>query len=153
MTQGIREAIQELQSQEKHHLDQAARLTRAIAALQGLVAEVTPTAKAATKPAKRKKTKAKPAAAKTVKTKAPAKTRAKGKRKGKASLATALVHVLSAHKGNGAGVSAKQLYGDIHKAGFKFGGTNEANNMNYLYKTLRKGDQFKRVSDGMYALA
>jgi hypothetical protein len=34
----------------------------------------------------------------------------------------------------------------------QFGSKNAQNNMNYLYKTLRRNKQFKRAGDGLFAL-
>ena len=152
MTQGIQKAIQALQSQQKQHQDSAARLARAIEALRGLIDAKAPAAKAIAKPVKRKQSKAKRAA--TVKA-APAKQVAAAKKaNGKPTLAKALAYVLGEHRNaGGAGVGAQQLMQDISQAGFKFGGSNQANNMNYVYKTLRTNAQFKRVGEGHYVLA
>jgi membrane protein involved in colicin uptake len=154
MTQGIQKAIQALQSQQKHHQDCAARLARAIEELRGLVDAEAPAAKAIAiaKPVKRKQSKAKKAAAAK---EAPAKKVAAAKKAdGKPTLAKALAYVLGEHRNAGsAGVGAQQLMQEVGQAGFKFGGSNKANNMNYVYKTLRTNAQFKRVGDGHYVLA
>jgi hypothetical protein len=152
MTQGIRQAIQALQSQLKHHQDQGVLIAHAINTLSGLADGGAPAAKAAAKPAKRKKVKTKKVAAtKSAPAKAP---KAAKKANGKPTLAKALAHVLAAHQKTGsAGASAQQLMADVGKAGFKFGSRNLANNMNYLYKTLRRNALFKRTGDGQYALA
>jgi hypothetical protein len=145
VTQAIRQVILDLQSQHKHYLDQAARLTRAIEALR-LANTGTPAAKAAGKPTQRKKTAAVQRPAKLAK---PAK-----KANGKLSLSKALAYVLGEYrKAGAASATAQQLIGDIGKAGFRFGGRNPANNMNYLCKTLRTNKAFKRAGTGKYALA
>jgi FtsZ-interacting cell division protein ZipA len=168
MTQGIRQAISDLQSQLKYHQDAAARLSRAIGNLQDIpdigkdAAPAKPAAKlkrkkaAASnskpgKPGKPGKVKAKTRAAtvKAVKTAKPVKTGRK-----KTTLAKALQYVLEEHrKAKTRGASAKQLLDEIQSAGFRFGGSNLENNMNYLYKTLRRNKSFKRVGDGLYGLA
>jgi septal ring-binding cell division protein DamX len=156
MTQAIQQAIQTLQGQLKHHQEQGARITRAINELQGLTDMGAPTTravpKAASKPVKRRKVRTKKAAAAKS---APAKTAKPAKKaNGKLTLSKALAYVLGEHrKAGSANASAQQLMASIGKAGFKFGGKNQENNMNYLYKTLRKNKQFKRVGDGQYALA
>jgi hypothetical protein len=152
MTQGIRPAIQALQSQFNHHQDQAARLARAIDGLRELVDIGTRGAKSAPKPAKRKNAKTKKvAAAKSAPAKAP---KAAKKANGKPTLSKALAYVLAEHqKAGSAGASAQQLMAGVGKAGFRFGSRKQANNMNYLYKTLRRNVLFKRTGDGQYTLA
>ena len=152
MTQGIRQAIGELQSQLKYHQDAALRLSRAIENLREL-SDID--VEAAVRPKAAIKTSRKVAPAKK---KAPAKTKTRAvaakKGKSKATLAQALLHVLEAHrKAKKRGVTAKQLMSDIHAGGFKFGGGSAENNMNYLYKTLRRHKAFKRVGDGLFGLA
>lgn len=150
MTQGIRQAIGELQSQLKYHQEAALRLSRAIDNLRELSdIDVEAAPKAAVKTSRK---------VAPVKKKAPAKTKMRAvppkKGKGKATLAQALLHVLEAHrKAKKRGVTAKQLMSDIQAGGFKFGGGSAENNMNYLYKTLRRHKAFKRVGDGLFGLA
>jgi hypothetical protein len=148
MTQGIRQAIGELQSQLKYHQDTALKLSRAIENLRDLSAIETDSPRPTTK-VKRKAASTKPAP-KAKAAKAPG-----GKRgRGKATLAQALMHVMEAHrKAKKRGVTAKQLMSDIVASGFHFGGSSPENNMNYLYKTLRRHKAFKRVGDGLFGLA
>jgi hypothetical protein len=149
MTQSIRQAIGELQSQLKFHQDTATRLTRAIENLRDLVDIDKGAEPAKPKPVtKRKRRKLSASKAK------PKASAAKGKKEGKRpTLARALRHVLEEHrKAKTRGVNAKQLFDEIQTAGFRFGGTNHENNMNYLYKTLRRNNAFKRTGDGLYGL-
>jgi hypothetical protein len=150
MTQGIKQAISELQSQLKYHEDAVSKLSRAIAELRQIAGVDGGAAEPAKrgpgrKPGRKRKMgkgKAKPAAA-------PAKTRGK-----KLTLARALTQVMEAHrKAKRRGVSAKQLLADVLATGFRFGGANKENNMNYLYKTLRRNKTFKKVGDGLFGLA
>jgi Arc/MetJ-type ribon-helix-helix transcriptional regulator len=141
MSESIRQAIQQLQSELKHHEDSAARLQRAIDQLRGLVDGDT----AIGKPSVKRQNKAKKAKAATVKP-----TKANGT---KPTLVQALQYVLEEQrKANGGGASAGQLYRAVQQAGYRFGGKNLKNNHTYLYKALRN-PLFGRVSKGLYALA
>jgi cell division septum initiation protein DivIVA len=144
MTDTIRQAIQQLQSELEHHQHSAARLRRAIDQLRGLVDSDITMGKAGVKTVKRQN-KAKKAKAVTVK---PTKAN-----RSKPTLVQALQYVLEEQrKTNGGGASAGQLYKVVQKAGYRFGGKNLKNNHTYLYKALRN-PLFKRVSKGSYALA
>lgn len=146
MTQGIQQAIGELQSQLKYHQEAALRLTRAIENLR----EISAIEVGSPKPIKGKRG---GAAIKNAAVKAkPAKA---GKRsKGKTTLSQALLQVMEMHrKAKRRGVAAKQLMEDLIASGFRFGSSSPENNMNYLYKTLRRHKAFKRVGDGLFGLA
>jgi Arc/MetJ-type ribon-helix-helix transcriptional regulator len=144
MSDSIRQAIQQLQSDLEHHQDSAARLQRAIDQLRGLVDGDTAIGKVRVKTVKRQN-KAKKAKATTVKP-----TKATGS---KPTLVQALQYVLEEQrKANGGGASAGQLYKAVQQAGYRFGGKNLKNNHTYLYKALRN-PLFERVSKGLYALA
>jgi type II secretory pathway component HofQ len=77
------------------------------------------------------------------------------KRKAAPTLADAIQHVLKSRQGQNAGaVKARQLHGEVQQAGYRFGGNNVENQMNYLHKTLRQhATRFKRAADGTIALA
>jgi hypothetical protein len=155
MTQRINQAIEGLQAELEYHQEAAARVAQAISNLRSLLGEG-PT-KPGPKPRKAAKVTKGRKAAKAAKPTASAKPApaAKGRKGKKASLKRALQYVLESHrKAKVGGVSARQLFDDVQRAGFRFGGTNRENNMNYLYKTLRKNKSvFKRVGDGMYGIA
>ena len=76
------------------------------------------------------------------------------KSKGKPTLASAIIHVLEArHRQKSGGVKASQLYDEIQQAGYRFGGTNQKNNMTYLYKTLRQNKaEIRHSADGLFSL-
>jgi hypothetical protein len=144
MSESIRQAIQQLQSELEHHEDSAARLRRAIDQLRGLADGDTTIGKPRVKTVKRQN-KVKKAKAAPVKP-----TKANG---GKPTLVQALQYVLEEQgKANGGGASGGQLYQAVQKAGYRFGGKNLKNNHTYLYKALRN-PLFERVSKGLYALA
>ena len=109
-----------------------------------------PTAKAKLVPkaAADKKTGATPKAA----TKSPAKPTTKSK--ARPTLAQAIQHVLETRRNaNAGGVKAHQLHAEVQQAGYRFGGNNRENQMNYVNKTLRQNSaQFKRAGDGSIAL-
>jgi outer membrane biosynthesis protein TonB len=109
----------------------------------------TPKAKPVQKAAPVKKTTATPKAV----TKAPTKPTTKSK--AHPTLAQAIRHVLETRrKANAGGVKARQLHAEVQQAGYRFGGDNTENQMNYLNKTLRQNSaQFKRAGDGLVALA
>ena len=77
------------------------------------------------------------------------------KRKAAPTLADAIQHVLKSRQDQNAGaVKARQLHGEVQQAGYRFGGNNVENQMNYLHKTLRQhATRFKRAADGTIALA
>lgn len=77
------------------------------------------------------------------------------KRKAAPTLADAIQHVLKSRQDQNAGaVKARQLHGEVQQAGYRFGGNNVENQMNYLHKTLRQhASRFKRGADGTIALA
>ena len=77
------------------------------------------------------------------------------KSKGSPTLADAVQYVLKTrHEQNAGGVKARQLYDEVQQAGYKFGGSNVKNRMNYLNKTLRQhASRFKRALDGTMSLA
>lgn len=150
MTQGIRQAISELQAQLKHHQDAALRLSRAIENLRELsdidADSPKPSPKVKRKVARTKKP--------VLKAAPKAKGAAAKRGRGKETLSQALMNVLEGHrKAKKRGVPAKQLMSDIVASGFRFGGSSPENNMNYLYKTLRRHKAFKRVGDGLFGLA
>ncbi len=148
MSQTIQQAIRALQSEQQRHLDSAAKLGSAIQQLRA-VANGTDEPAAKTKRQKRKRGKvAQPTNTKKAATPRKPAKRA-GKRSGKITLSSALFHVLGQYRqAKKEPVGAKQLYDDVQKAGFKFGGGNVANNMNYLYKTLRRSKEIKREGEG-----
>jgi hypothetical protein len=70
------------------------------------------------------------------------------------TLADAIHHALKSRQDqNAGGVKARQLHAEIQQAGYRFGGNNVENQMNYLHKTLRQhAARFKRATDGTIAL-
>lgn len=93
------------------------------------------------------------APAPTAKAKSPTKVTAQSK--GAPTLADAIHHVLKSRQDqNAGGAKAKQLHVEVLQAGYRFGGNNVENQMNYLHKTLRQhAGRFKRGADGTIALA
>ena len=87
-------------------------------------------------------------------TKAKPPTKPAIKRKAALTLADAIQHVLKSRQEQNAGaVKARQLHSEIQQAGYRFGGNNVENQMNYLHKTLRQhAARFKRGADGTIAL-
>ena len=176
----VRTAIAELDTRAKDH-DVAAELARdAARQLRQLLAvdatkvlaptpgSVKPAAKA--KPAKLPRTikpvtkavpKARPVkkavatltSATTAKAKKP--TKPATKRKATPTLADAIQHVLKSRQDQNAGAAkARQLHTEVQQAGYRFGGNNVENQMNYLHKTLRQhASRFKRGADGTIAMA
>ena len=69
-------------------------------------------------------------------------------------MADAIGHVLKARREqNVGGVKSRQLHGEVQQAGYRFGGTNVENQLNYLNKTLRANNgRFKRDATGMIVL-
>ena len=106
----------------------------------------TPSAK---KPAPAKKSPAKP------QTKTTTPVKAIPKPKNGPTLAEAILYVLKSRRDQNAGsAKASQLYAEVQQAGYRFGGNNVENRMNYLHKTLRKNAaRFKRSADGNLSLA
>jgi len=136
----IQQIVQQLQSQHTHHLNQAARLRRAIEELSALFGVKAPAGRAFTKVMKAQNGQAKAL---------PGTKR----RSGKLTLSQAIAYVLGERQKAGvAGATARQLMDGLSQAGYKFGSKNAQNNMNYLYKTLRRNKQFKRAGDGLFAL-
>jgi hypothetical protein len=88
---------------------------------------------------------------------AKAKSSAKSAARSKAAptLADAIHHVLKSRQDqNVGGAKARQLHVEVLQAGYRFGGNNVENQMNYLHKTLRQhAARFKRGADGRIALA
>jgi cell division septum initiation protein DivIVA len=151
MTTNIRSAVQALQAQLKHHKDSASKIERAIEQLSALADVGPPAAPPKAPPSKRRKSNAEQVAKRQP---APAKSVIRKKTNGKPTLAQALAHVLGEHRKAGRrGTSGKELFEGVQHAGFQFGGSKPENNMNYLYKTLRRSPQFKRTSNGRYVLA
>ena len=103
---------------------------------------------AAPKPTATPRPKAKPAAPKPT---PPAKPAAG---KPVPTLMEALKYVLNHHQdAQSDPVKAAQLYDDVQAAGYKFGGSDRGNNLNYLNKLLRTNKAFKKAGDAGYALA
>ena len=109
----------------------------------------TPTAKAVQKTAVPKQAAAAP------KPKPRAASKPTARPKASPTLAEAIQHVLKTrHDQNAGGVKAKQLHAEVLQAGYRFGGNNIENQMNYLHKTLRQHvTRFKRNADGTFVLA
>lgn len=136
----IQQIVQQLQSQQQHHLDQAARLRRAIDELSTVLDVKTPL--------KRTPPKAVQAPNAKLKSLKPAKQRSD-----KLTLSKALAYVMGEYQRAGSsGTTARQLMEGLRQAGYKFGSKSAQNNMNYLYKTLRRNKQFARAGDGLFAL-
>lgn len=95
----------------------------------------------------------KPTATPKTLTKAPAKPATKSKTS--PTLAEAIQHVLKTRRdAKASGVNARLLREEVQQAGYRFGGDNVENQMNYLHKTLRQNSaRFKRAADGLIALA
>ena len=158
MSQLLRQSITELEARAKQYeaaaaqSRQAAQQLRALLQLDAPISRNAPTPKAtapkksvtkASQPKTTKKTKGKPINKRVAKS------------TGKPTLATAIQHVLETRQREKAGgVKATQLYDEIQQAGYRFGGTNQKNNMTYMYKTLRKNEAgIKHSSDGLFSLA
>ena len=180
LSKKLRNAIADLETRAKDH-DVAADLARDAARQLRQLMSVgrtndTPSKPVTTKPATKAKpaklprtVKAKTAAPKkvspvkkavatstpvpTAKAKSPAKARVRSK--GAPTLADAIHHVLKSRQDqNAGGAKAKQLHAEVLQAGYRFGGNNVENQMNYLHKTLRQhAARFKRGADGIIALA
>ena len=70
------------------------------------------------------------------------------------TLIEALKYVFNHHRDAKSGpMKAGQLYDDVQAAGYKFGGSDRGNNLNYLNKLLRTNKAFKKAGDAGYALA
>ena len=91
----------------------------------------------------------------TNKTKPRAASKPAAPSKASPTLAQAIQHVLKTRfDQNAGGVKAKQLHAEVLQAGYRFGGNNIENQMNYLHKTLRQHvTRFKRNADGTFVLA
>lgn len=158
MSQLLRQSITELEVLAKQYeaaatqSRQAAQHLRALLQLDAPVSRNTPTPKAAT-PKKSVAKASQPTTAKKAKAK-PAPKRA-AKSTGKPTLATAIIHVLETRQREKAGgVKATQLYDEIQQAGYRFAGSNQKNNMTYLYKILRQNKvHIKHSADGLFSLA
>jgi hypothetical protein len=109
----------------------------------------TPTAKVVRNTAVRKQSPTIP------KTKPRAASKPAARPKASPTLAEAIQHVLKTrHDQNAGGVKAKQLHAEVLQAGYRFGGNNIDNQMNYLHKTLRQHvTRFKLNADGTFVLA
>jgi FtsZ-interacting cell division protein ZipA len=154
MSQILRQSIAELEARAKQYESAAAQSRQAAKHLRDLLqieAPATRTSQSTKTPAKKKPTGkiSKPVAAKKSKAKRPAKSN------GKPTLAMAIRHVLATRqREKSGGVKATQLYEEIQQAGYRFGGTNQKNNMTYLYKTLRQNKaDIKHSADGLFSLA
>ena len=182
LSKKLRNAIVDLEARAKDHEDAAAQARKAAAGLRQLLRTEAPVAKvvtpAAAPTAKKPAPKVKRAPSRTVKKptpavaavkkvaaakKSPAAPKAKTKVPTKASaktnngptLADAIQYVLKSRRDQNAGsAKASQLYAEVQQAGYRFGGNNVENRMNYLHKTLRKhAARFKRGADGTVSLA
>ena len=153
MSQILRQSIAELEVRAKQYESaaaksrEAAQQLRALLQLETLATRASQTAKTPTtkKPAKKI---SKPITAKKGKNKSTAKSN------GKPTLAAAIRHVLETRQREKVGgVKATQLYDEIQQAGYRFGGTNQKNNMTYLYKTLRQNKaEIRHSADGLFSL-
>jgi hypothetical protein len=150
MTQGIEQAIADLQAHLRYHERAAEKLRQALAQLRDLPREVgacakTAAPKSARAPAaKKRSTQPKRASAKKTITR-PGRTRV--------TLAQVVRHVLEQHRKAGTGgVKPKVLYEQVQQAGYRFGGKPD-NHLRQLYKALRRHAEFKRAGDGTYALS
>lgn len=158
MSQTLRQSITELDARAKQYDAAAAQSRQAAQQLRDLLAfdsftgsPVKPSsAPSATATVTRSKAKAK---AKS-KPATQAKSKAKATQAGKPTLLSAITHVLQARRDQKAGgVKASQLYNEIHDAGFRFQGTNQKNNMTYLYKILRQNrSRIAHAEDGTFSL-
>ena len=158
MSQNLRQTISELEARAKQYEVAAAKSRQAAQQLRELLQLDAPAAKsvkvsappAAKKPTSKAKPKQKLAPVKKAKSKA----KPVAKSTGKPTLAVAIAHVLDTrHRENAGGVKASQLYEEIHDAGYRFGGTNQKNNMTYLYKILRQNkSRFEHADDGTFSL-
>jgi hypothetical protein len=154
MSQILRQSIAELEVRAKQYESAAAQSRQAAQQLRALLLIETPATRAG-QPIKEPVTKkstakvSRPAAPKKIKSKRSAKSN------GKPTLAAAIRHVLETRqREKSGGVKASQLYGEIQQAGYRFGGTNQKNNMTYLYKTLRLNKaNIKHSADGLFSLA
>jgi hypothetical protein len=160
MSKSMQQTIAELEAQAKQH-ESAAGKARALATELRALLAVKPK-EAVSSPTKGKRRAGKKAAAKKAKGPAPkrAVTRGNGAaarrgRGGKPTLADHIRHVLEMRrKANAGATSVPQLYEDVQKAGYAFGGGKRENAIRYLRKTLRKHKAaFKRSGRGLYALA
>jgi hypothetical protein len=154
MSQILRQSISELDARAKQYESAAAQSRQAAQQLRALLqieAPATRTGQAIKTPTKKKPVAkvSKPIAVKKGKAKRAAKSN------GKPTLAAAIRHVLATRQREKAGgVKASQLYEEIQQAGYRFGGTNQKNNMTYLYKTLRQNKtDIKHSADGLFSLA
>jgi hypothetical protein len=149
MTPGIEQAITDLQAHLRYHERAAEQLRQALAQLRDLprAEDGQPKAPARTRshpPAKKRHAKPKPTPIRK------AGTRPGGAR---VTLAEAMRHVLAQHREAGrSGVKPKVLYEQVQQAGYRFGGKPD-NHLHQLYKALRRHAEFKRASDGTYALS
>ena len=143
MSQILRQSITELEVRAKQYESAAAQARQAAEQLRALLLLEAPTTK---KPI-----------AKVSKPTAPKKTKKKrsARSNGKPTLAAAIRHVLETRqREKSGGVKASRLYDEIQQAGYRFGGTNQKNNMTYLYKTLRQNQaDIKHSADGLFSLA
>ena len=156
MSQNLRQSITELEARAKQYDAAAAQSRQAAQQLRDLLA-FDSSADAPAKPssAPTAKTPATQSKAK-IKTKpvVRAKRKAKAAKPGKPTLLSAITHVLQARREQKAGgVRASQLYDEIHDAGYRFQGTNQKNNMTYLYKILRQNrTRIAQAEDGTFSL-
>jgi hypothetical protein len=158
MSKLLRESITELEARAKQYEAAAAQSRQAAQQLRALLQIDAPVARSAqtTKTAAPKKSVAKVSSPKIAKkTKAKPATKRATRSNGKPTLATAIHHVLETRQREKAGgVKATQLYDEIQQAGYRFAGTNQKNNMTYLYKILRKNKAgIKHSTDGLFSLA
>jgi hypothetical protein len=158
MSQLLRQSITELEARAKQYEAAALQSRQAAQQLRALLQRDAPVSRSTqtTKATAPKKSTAKASSPKTAtKTKAKPATKRAAKSNGKPTLATAIHHVLETRQREKAGgVKATQLYDEIQQAGYRFAGTNQKNNMTYLYKILRKNKAgIKHSADGLFSLA
>jgi hypothetical protein len=160
MSKNMQQTIAELEAQAKQH-EVAAGKARALATELRTLLAVKPK-EAVSSPPKGKRPARKKTAGKKAKAPAPKRAATRGNgaatrrgRGGKPTLADHIRHVLEVRrKANAGATSVPQLYEDVQKAGYTFGGGKRENAIRYLRKTLRKHKaDFKRSGRGQYALA
>jgi hypothetical protein len=164
MSKNMQQTIAELETQAKQH-EVAAGKARALATELRTLLAVKPKEAASSppkSPAKGKRPARKKITGKKAKAPAPKRAATRGNgaatrrgRGGKPTLADHIRHVLEMRrKANAGATSVPQLYEDVQKAGYAFGGGKRENAIRYLRKTLRKHKaDFKRSGRGQYALA
>lgn len=159
MSQSIRHTITELEASATRYEKAAAQARQVAAQLRGLLSVDAPEAPTVTvrrgrKPGPKKgaaKAVPKQKAAKAAPRKGTAKTRSG---KDGPSLHKALLGVLGARReAKAGGASARELFAEVQKAGYRFNSDSAANNMHYLRKVLRLNKQHFKRAKGVYSLA